>query len=121
MCWPTIEWIRRQCPSRRQSHRWSSPGTSSTADVSAALADYVGDGAFLTRWNDYIDEPAAIDGDYVFEQAASDTPYQQVIYRTRDRGDITGLVLLAALASAVVAVVVVRGPTVRATLALDLD
>ena len=61
----------------------------------AALADYVGDGAFLTRWKNTIFDPAAIDGDYVFEQAPSDSAYQQVIYRTRDRGDITGLILLA--------------------------
>jgi Uncharacterized protein conserved in bacteria (DUF2330) len=77
------------------------------ADVSPALADYVGDGAFLTRWNDDIGEPALINGDYVFEQPASDTTYQQVIFRTRDRGDITGLILLAALGFGVVVGVVV--------------
>jgi Uncharacterized protein conserved in bacteria (DUF2330) len=77
------------------------------ADVSPALADYVGDGAFLTRWNDDIGEPALINGDYVFEQAASDTTYQQVTFRTRDRGDITGLILLAALGFGVVVGVVV--------------
>ncbi|PXX09787.1 DUF2330 domain-containing protein [Mycolicibacterium moriokaense] len=77
------------------------------ADVSPALADYVGDGVFLTQWNDYINQPELIDGDYVFEPAASDTPFQHVIYRTRDRGDITGLILLAVLASAVVVFVVV--------------
>jgi hypothetical protein len=77
------------------------------ADVSPALASYVPEGAFLTRWHDYIGEPALIDGDYVFEQAASDTTYQHVIFRTRDRGDLTGLILLAAVAMAVVAVVVV--------------
>jgi hypothetical protein len=77
------------------------------ADVSPALADYVGDGAFLTSWNDYIGEPAAIDGDYVFEPAASDTPFQHVIYRTRNRGDITGLILIAVLASGVVTLIVV--------------
>jgi hypothetical protein len=65
------------------------------ADISPALSNFVGDGAFLTRWNDYIGRPEAIDGDYVFEQAAADTAYQQVIYRERNRGDITGLALLA--------------------------
>ncbi len=76
------------------------------ADVSPALADYVGDGAFLTHWNDYIYEPELIDRDYVFEPASSDTPFQHVIYRTRDRGDIIGLVLLAVIASTVVIFVV---------------
>jgi hypothetical protein len=77
------------------------------ADNSPALAAYVGDGAFLTHWNDYIYEPELIDGDYVFEPAMSDTPFQHVIYRTRDHGDITGLVLLAVLASCVVVLIVV--------------
>ncbi len=36
-------------------------------DVSPALDDFVGDGAFLTRWTNDIREPASIDGDYVFE------------------------------------------------------
>jgi Uncharacterized protein conserved in bacteria (DUF2330) len=77
------------------------------ADISPALAAYVGDGAFLTQWNDNIYQPELIDDDYVFEPAASDTPFQHVIYRTRDRGDITGLVLLAVLASCVVVLIVV--------------
>lgn len=82
-------------------------GNVERADVSPALAEFVSDGAFLTRWNDYFHEPELIDGDYVFEAAASDTPFQRVIYRTRDRGDITGIALLAVLASAVVVFVVV--------------
>jgi hypothetical protein len=77
------------------------------ADVSPALAAYIGDGAFLTRWNDYIGEPALIDGDYVFEQAASDTTYQQVFYRTRNRGDVTGLILLGALSAGVLVAIIV--------------
>jgi hypothetical protein len=77
------------------------------SDVSPALSAYVGDGAFLTRWNDDIVEPASIDGDYVFERAASDTSFQHVIYRTRNRGDLTGLILLALLASGVVVIAVV--------------
>ena len=64
---------------------------------SPALADYVGDGAFLTRWKNTIWDPAAIGGDYIFEQAPSDTPFQQVIYRTRDRGHITYLILVASI------------------------
>jgi Uncharacterized protein conserved in bacteria (DUF2330) len=77
------------------------------ADVSPALAAYVGDDAFLTRWNNYIYEPELIDGDYVFEQAATDSTYQHVIHRTRNRGDLTGLILLAVLASSVVVIAIV--------------
>jgi hypothetical protein len=43
----------------------------------------------------------------VFEQAASDTQFQHVIYRTRNRGDLSGLILLAALAAGVVTLAVV--------------
>jgi hypothetical protein len=91
-------------PGRDPSLRYA--GQLEGADVSPALASFVGEGAFLTRWNDIIGEPALINGDYVFEQAASDTTYQQVIYRTRDRGDITGLILLAVLGFGVVVGVV---------------
>ena len=63
--WPTLEFAGRI------------EGT----DVSPALADFVGDGAFLTRWNNDILEPASIDGDYVFEAADADTAYQRVIYQ----------------------------------------
>jgi hypothetical protein len=49
-----------------------------------ARADFVGDDAFLTRWNDYIYEPAA-----------QDATFQRVIYRERNRGDITDLALIA--------------------------
>jgi hypothetical protein len=74
---------------------------------SPALADYVGDGAFLTHWKNTIREPATIGSDYIFEQAASDTPFQQVIYRTRDRGEVTYLILLGALAVAGIVAIVV--------------
>jgi Uncharacterized protein conserved in bacteria (DUF2330) len=77
------------------------------ADLSPAVAAYVGDGAFLTHWNDHIYQPELIDGDYVFEPAASDTPFQHVIYRTRDHGDITGFALLAVFASGAMVFVVV--------------
>jgi hypothetical protein len=82
-------------------------GSVEPADVSGALADYVGDGAFLTRWNNHIGDPASIDSDYVFEQAPSDTPFQHVIYHTHNRGDLTGLILLATLGSGVVVLTVV--------------
>jgi hypothetical protein len=68
----------------------------------------------LTRWNNHIHQPELIDGDYMFEQAASDTPFQHVIYRTRNRGDITGLILIAVLASGVVALIVVVARRARA-------
>lgn len=85
------------------------------ARVSPALTEFVGDGAFLTRWNNYIGEPASIDDDYVFEQADSDTTYQHVIYRTRNRGDLTGLALmvLVGLGSFALAVVLVRRRSAR--------
>jgi hypothetical protein len=73
---------------------------------SPALDDYVGDAAFLTRWKNTIYDPAAIGGDYVFEQAASDTPFQQVIHRTRDRGELTGLILLGVLGLAGIVTIV---------------
>jgi hypothetical protein len=63
------------------------------SDVAAPVAGYVGDGAF--------------------ERAASDSPYQQVIYRTRNHGDVTGLILLAALVSAVVVIAVVLARRTR--------
>ena len=77
------------------------------ADISPALAEYVGDAAFLTRWKNTIFDTVSIDGDYVFEQAPSDSAYQQVIYRTRDRGDLTGLILLGVLGVGAVAILVV--------------
>ena len=84
-------------------------------DVSPALADFVGDGAFLTRWHNDILEPASIDGDYVFETADADTEYQRVIYQTRNRGHLTGLTLLALVGLGGVMIVIAlirrRGPT----------
>ena len=80
-----------------------------------ALAEYAGEAAFLTRWKNTIDDPSAIDGDYVFVQASADTPFQEVIYRYRDRGDITGLVLVALVAVNGITVVVtlIAGAIVR--------
>ena len=79
-----------------------------------ALADFVGDGAFLTRWNNFIAEPASIDVDYIFEQATADATYQQVIYRDRNRGDLTGLTLLVFVGLGGVMIVIAltrrRGP-----------
>ncbi|MEE6170188.1 MULTISPECIES: DUF2330 domain-containing protein [unclassified Mycolicibacterium] len=79
--------------------------------VSGDLAPFVGDGAFLTRWTNEIGTPASISGDYVFVATANDTPYQQVIYRERDRGDLTGLALVAlvpVLCAGVTALIAVR-------------
>jgi hypothetical protein len=80
------------------------------ADLSPGLAEYVEGDVFLTRWKNQISEPQLIDGDYVFEQSPSDTTYQQVIYRTREHGDVTGLILLAGVALVIVgaAIVLVR-------------
>lgn len=62
-----------------------------------ALAPYLESGAFLTSWSDFIGEPAQIEHDYVFTRAGADTTYQQVVHRTRDRGDLTGAVLILAV------------------------
>jgi hypothetical protein len=67
-------------------------------EVSPALAEVVGDGTYLTRWSNHLADPAAIDGDYVFARAADDTAYQKVVYRDRNRGDVTGLALIGLLA-----------------------
>ncbi len=61
---------------------------------SPALTEYRG--RYLTRWTNYLGQPQRIDGDYVFTRAATDSDYTQVIYRTRDRGGVTGLALIAA-------------------------
>jgi len=59
-----------------------------------ALAGYRG--RYLTRWTNYIGQPQLIDSDYIFSRAATDSDYAQVIYRTRNRGDVTGLALIVA-------------------------
>ena len=88
-----------------------------SADVSPALADFVGDGAFLTRWHNDLLAPASIDGDYVFATADADTAYQRVMYQTRNRGDLTGLTLLAVVGLCGVMIVIVlvrrRAPAER--------
>lgn len=74
--------------------------------VPGALAPYLESGAFLTSWTDVIREPAQIDQDYVFTRAGDDTAYQQVVYRTRERGDLTGALLILAAATALLAATV---------------
>lgn len=78
-------------------------GALAPAQVSPALAPFVGDGAFLTRWSNQIDDPVAITGDYAFAPAAADTEYRQVIYRERDRGNVTGAALLIAIPTVFIA------------------
>jgi hypothetical protein len=65
-----------------------------------SLAPYLESGAFLTSWTDVIREPAQIDGDYVFTRTGDDTAYQQVVYRVRDRGDLTGAALILVVVAA---------------------
>jgi hypothetical protein len=77
-------------------------------EVSPALADFVGDGAFLTRWSNHLVDPAAIDGDYTFRPSADDTSYQEVVYRDRNRGDVTGLALLGLLGLIAVILLITR-------------
>jgi hypothetical protein len=78
--------------------------------VSPALAPLTESGTFLTRWSDHIAEPERIDGDYIFVPAATDTAFERVIYRDRNRGDITGALLMLVVAAAAVtaAVLLVR-------------
>ena len=77
-------------------------------EVSPALADFAGDGAFLTRWSNHLVDPAAIEGDYTFGPAAEDTSYQRVVYRDRNRGDVTGLAMLGILAFVTVILLTTR-------------
>ncbi|OBB02401.1 hypothetical protein A5755_27165 [Mycolicibacterium fortuitum] len=70
------------------------------------LNTYLEAGDYLTRWTDTIDSPASIDGDYAFAPAAADNDYRAVVYRERDRGDVTGLALYVAAAIGAVAVLV---------------
>ncbi len=69
------------------------------------LASY-GGGHYLTRWTNQLGAPAQIDGDYVFTRAESDIDHQQVILRTRNRGDITGVALLGVIFAGAAAAVV---------------
>jgi hypothetical protein len=62
--------------------------------------------AFLTHWTNRIDTPADIAGDYVFTAAPHDTEYRQVIFRERNRGEVTGAILLLSLPLAVAAAAV---------------
>jgi hypothetical protein len=73
----------------------------------ALLAPYLDGGRYLTRWTDRLDAPQHIDDDYVFTRAATDTDYQQVILRTRNRGEVTGLALLGAIIAVGAAAIIV--------------
>ena len=81
----------------------------------ASLAPFSMRGTYLTRWSEVIARPETIDGDYVFAQARSDTDFQRVLYVTRHRGDLTGLLVLATLGVGVVAVtlLLIRGVRAR--------
>jgi hypothetical protein len=67
------------------------------ANAGPALSPYLAKGAFLTRWSNSLGQPDLIDGDYVFARAEADTPYQNIVYVTRDRGEYTGLILIVAV------------------------
>ena len=73
---------------------------------SPALQPYLSKGTFLTRWSDFIGTPRSIVGDYVFDRAPQDTPYQRVVSVTRNRGDVTGAIVLAAAGVGLVALIV---------------
>jgi hypothetical protein len=67
------------------------------ATAAPALQPYLAKGTFLTRWSNFLGQPNRIDGDYVFALADTDTPYQNVVYVTRNRGHITGLILVVVI------------------------
>jgi hypothetical protein len=75
--------------------------------VGAPLRSFVGDGAFLTYWSNYIGRPERIDSDYIFARAKADTPLQRVEVVERNRGDLTGLILLGVLVAGVLVTVLV--------------
>lgn len=75
--------------------------------VSPALAQFMTDNSFLTRWNNKLLEPASIDGDYIFEPAVDDTTFERVVYRERNRGDLTGLALIALVGVGAIGLIVV--------------
>lgn len=62
---------------------------------------------FLTRYDQTLDEPAAIRGDYTFVQAPEDETFQTVIFVDRDLGWVTGG-LIAVLVLTLLAVVPTR-------------
>lgn len=72
-----------------------------------ALAPFLQYGDFLTRWSDVITQPENIDGDYVFVRADEDTPFQRVVYVTRDRGELTGAILLGVVVLSIAAAIIV--------------
>lgn len=81
-------------------------GPVAAESVSYALRPYLESGTYLTRWSNDLNEPASIDGDYVFEPADSDAAYQKVIHEYRDHGDVTGFFLLAGSALAAILTIV---------------
>jgi hypothetical protein len=62
---------------------------------------------FLTRYDQRIDDPSRISGDYTFTQAAADEEYQAVVFIDRDLGWLTGG-LIALLGLTLLAVVPTR-------------
>ncbi len=63
--------------------------------------------SYLTRFDQVIDTPSSIVGDYEFETAATDSAYQEVVYVTRDRSWITVLAVVTVAALIPVALVIV--------------
>lgn len=84
--------------------------------VTPDLKPYLAHGSYLTRWSEVIAQPDSIEGDYVFATADADDDFQKVVYVTRHRGDLTGVLILAILGVGVVAVtlLLVRGAGTRA-------
>jgi hypothetical protein len=90
------------------------------ADDAVALAKWLaavgGQAGAGRRWSQFIGQPDVIGGDYVFTAADTDTDFQMVVYVTRHRGDLTGLLVLviAGVGIGAAIVLVARGATRRA-------
>ncbi|MEO3760428.1 DUF2330 domain-containing protein [Mycobacterium sp. B14F4] len=74
---------------------------------SPALQPYLSKGGYLTRWSDFIGTPQSIGGDYEFGRSPEDTAYQRVIDVTRNRGDMTGAILLVLVGLGLVSLTIV--------------
>ena len=70
----------------------------------ADLVEMIGDNAFLTEMSVSIPDPSRITSDFTFERAPRDTEYRSVIYESTD---VSGYVVMAAIALLMVAIVVV--------------
>jgi hypothetical protein len=65
------------------------------------LAEMIDDNAFLTEMFVSVYDPSRISSDFIFNRAPLDTEYRDVVYESTD---VSGFVVLAVIAVAVIAV-----------------